>query len=207
MENSNDIIKTEYPNNSENNKTTETKARKEIVPVTKGTVRKKSGFKKFTNAMVASDGGSIKDNIINDIVIPTAKETISNIVKTAVDMIFFGEVRSDRKSRRRSDRVSYRDYYDDRRERRYDRERYRRSAYDFDDVVIETRQKAINVLDNMEDMIDEYGGVSVAEYYEFVGVTANHTDYNYGWRDLRPAKVRPVRGGYIIDFPQVVSID
>jgi hypothetical protein len=49
-----------------------------------------------------------------------------------------------------------------------------------------------------------YDRVSIADYYDLIGVDAQHTDHNYGWTidSITRAMIVPVRGGgYIIKFP------
>ena len=60
----------------------------------------------------------------------------------------------------------------------------------------------------MEEIIATYGLVSVADFYELVGVPSNYTDNNYGWSNLRNAYVDRLRdGGYIIKLPRAFQLD
>ena len=184
--------------------------KKDIQPVAKAKTKKKSEVKKFADVFIAEDITSVKDYIVNDVLIPAAKKAISDIVTNGIDMILYGEARGkDRRSSSGGSRVSYTKYYDrDRdRDRDYDRNRTRRSVYDYDDIILDTRGEAEDVLNRMDDLIDAYGVVSVADLYDLVGVQGNYTDNKYGWTNLRNAEVRRTRDGYLIKLPKALPFD
>lgn len=74
------------------------------------------------------------------------------------------------------------------------------------EVVVETRGDAQNVLDELFGIIDRYGAVSVATFYELVGITGKFTDNQWGWTNLNTAGVSRVREGFRIELPRPVSI-
>ena len=181
--------------------------RKKIEPVAKAKTKKKSEIKKFTDVFIAEDVTSVKNYIINDVLIPAAKKAISDIVTNGIDMILYGEARGRDRRRDSGSRVSYTKYYERDRDREYDRRRERRSVYDYDDIILESRREAEDVLNRMDDLIDAYGMVSVADLYDLVGITGNYTDNKYGWTNLRNAEVRRTRDGYLIKLPKALPFD
>ena len=156
---------------------------------------------------MAEDITSVKSYIINDVLIPAAKKAISDIVTNGIDMILYGEVKGRDRRRDGGSRVSYTKYYERDRDRDYDRRRERRSVYDYDDIILDTRAEAEEVLNRMDDLIDNYGMVSVADLYDLVGITGNYTDNKYGWTNLRSAEVRRTRDGYLIKLPKALPFD
>lgn len=179
---------------------------KKVEKVVKGKVRrkKKSSMTKFADVFVAEDASNVVDYIWMDVLIPTIKNTISDIITNGVDMMLWGAVKGN-KRRSSNTYVSYRDYSS--RDRRDDRTVTRRSRYSFDDIVIPSRQEADEVLEKMDEIIDRYDIVSVSDYYDLVGETGNYTDNKYGWSSLRTAEVVRVRDGYIIKLPKPKVID
>lgn len=179
---------------------------KKVEKVVKGKVRrkKKSSMTKFADVFVAEDASNVVDYIWMDVLIPTIKNTISDIITNGVDMMLWGAVKGN-KRRSSNTYVSYRDYSS--RDRRDDRTVTRRSVYSFDDIVIPSRQEADEVLEKMDEIIDRYDIVSVSDYYDLVGETGNYTDNKYGWSSLRTAEVVRVRDGYIIKLPKPKVID
>ena len=67
--------------------------------------------------------------------------------------------------------------------------------------------EAEKVLQSMDDLIDTYGIVSVADYYDLVDVTSQYTDNHYGWTDIRNARVVRVSDGYMIKLPKALPIN
>ena len=183
----------------------------EVVPVKKvervatGKTRKKNEVRKLADAFITEDVHSVKDYIIQDVLLPAAKKAISEMVSSGIDMLLYGEVKSRNKDRRDS-RVSYTKYYE--RERDYERgTRTRARGYDYDDIVLDTRREAEEVLDRMQDLIDTYGMVSVADLYDLVGISGSYTDNKYGWTHLRNADVQRVRDGYLLKLPKALPFD
>lgn len=74
--------------------------------------------------------------------------------------------------------------------------------------VITDRTQAIEVLDSLTEQLLQYGSVSVADYYDMIGVESKFTDNNYGWNsdELARASIAPTRGGYILKLPPVTLI-
>ena len=59
----------------------------------------------------------------------------------------------------------------------------------------------------MDDILEKYGMVSVADLYDLVGVTGNYTDNKYGWTNLSNAEIVRVRDGYQIKLPRARVLD
>lgn len=175
--------------------------KKKVEKVVAGTVKtkKKSSIGKVFKSFVSEDAKSIKTYLVGDIIVPTIKKTISD----TVDMILFG---GSKKSRSNISRVSYRSFYDEPRTSRDVREPVQTVGYSYDDIIVESRGDAEEVLSQMNDLIDTYQVVSVADLYDLVGLTGNYTDNKYGWTNLRNADVVRVRDGYMLKLPRAVPI-
>ena len=149
----------------------------------------------------------VKEYILRDVIIPGVKKAISDVVRNSIDMILYGESERDRKKTIGS-KTSYGRYYEDNSYRQRETSSSYRSAYDYDDISFYNRGDAEFVLSQMEDIIERYGFVKVADLYELVGKsTSNHCANNYGWTDLRTAHVERIRDGYIIKLPKALPID
>lgn len=185
---------------------TEKKEIKKVVNST-ATTRKKSELSKFADKFIAEDASNIKSYIVDDLVVPTLKKLVSNIIIDTVETILgTGERR--RGGGRDSDRpyVSYRSYSDrDHRDsHRDDRPSIR---FDYDVIEYPSRGDAEAVLDEMYAAVKKYGLVTVAEMYDMSGLVAPYTAHNYGWTSVRNAEVRRSGGKYIISLPKPYPID
>ena len=59
----------------------------------------------------------------------------------------------------------------------------------------------------MEEVIDHYGFVTVADMYEMANMSAPFTANKYGWTSIRTAEPVRVRDGYILKLPKAMPID
>lgn len=189
----------EYKSNSHKSRAEAVKQEHKFEKIVTGTVKskKKGGLQKFSDVFISEDAVNVKSYIFMDVLVPAIKKAISDIVVNGIEMMLYGETGKRKNSN--ASRISYREFYRD------DREPRKRSlsSYDFDDVIIQSRGEAEDVLRTMDDIIDEYGAVSIADFNDLVGVTGKYTDNKYGWEDLRDASVVRVRDGYMIRFPRV----
>lgn len=200
----------EYKSNSHRSKEGKTEAltdRKRVEKVVHGRVRTKpkSGVSKITDVFISEDAANVKSYIVIDVLVPAVKKAISDIVRDGIDMILYGESRG-RKSSSASGYVSYRDY-----SRSDDRDRFRdsrsRSSYAHDDIILDSRGEAEEVLTRMDELIDTYGNVSVADLYDLVGKSSEYTDNKYGWTNIRNAEPIRVRDGYMLKLPKALPIN
>ena len=183
------------------------KAEKHIEKVvrSKAKTKKKSGFTKLADIFVSEDMDSVKSYIFIDIVVPTIKKTIYDVITNSVNMILFGE--SGRGKKRTSgDYVSYRSYSDTISTSRSDESRMR-SRFDFDDIVFDGRGDAEAVFEQMNNVIARYGIVSVADMYDMADLPHPYTSNRYGWTSLASAEVVRISDGYIIKLPKAMPID
>lgn len=203
-----------YEGNSIKNREVKDQKNK-LEKVVKGGVKpkKQSEFKKIAGAMINEEVKSIKNHTIYEIIIPTIVDTLSQIVKDAIDLTFHGEVRTSSKSSSTSrsrvgSRPSYASYYDDRRDDRRSRTSSRSERYSYDDLEFDYREDALEVLNSMEDVIEKYGVVTVGDLFDLADVSGNGpSDYNYGWTRLDSADVFKNRDGcWIIKLPRAVPI-
>lgn len=198
----------QYSSNSNKSKESGPDPKKKIEKVVTGNVRtkKKSGLQKVVGIFVPDDVDDIQGYIFDEIVVPAVKDIIIDSIGA-----FFGvNIKTNRNSNRsggNAGRVSYRKYYDDRDRTDRDRAPVRnRSVYDFDDVIIDSRGEAEEVLTRMCELIATYDVASVADFYDLVGITGEWTDNKYGWDDLRSAYVFRTGRGYMIKFPRVKAL-
>lgn len=193
----------DYKPNSHKSKETQIE-RKKVDKVVTGLVKtkKKSEISKFTDAFIANDAKSVGSYLLSDVIIPGIINTVEDIITKGIRMLLRGDTKQSNKSS--ASYVSYRQYYDKDRDRRDDGPR--RSVYEFDDIILESRGEAEDVLSRMDELIETYDHVSVADLYDLVGKTCKYTDNNYGWTNIRNAEPIRVRDGYLLKFPKVTSL-
>lgn len=168
---------------------------------------KKNNTRKLTDVFITEDAANVKNYVLFDVIVPSIKKALYDLVVGALDMTLFGGRGGGNSKRSISDKVSYRDYnsISKRDERSYGNTRTT-SGYSYDDIVLETRGEAESVLSRMDEIIEEYDSVRVADLYDLVGITGDYTDNKYGWTNIRNARVVRTRDGYKIEMPRALPL-
>lgn len=176
--------------------------------MTKAKTREQRLSKKLAESFVSEDVKDVKSYVIFDIIVPTVKDTILDLI----NMAFYGESYGNRRTKNRgyytNERVSYSSYYKSDRDRdRHDERRRSRRSTEVPEIIVDTRVEAQDVLEEMNNLIDEYDSVTVADLCQIVGITGQYTDEKFGWYDLSSARIRRDRNGYLLDLPRPKPID
>ena len=75
-------------------------------------------------------------------------------------------------------------------------------------ILFDTRGDAEAVLDAMNDIISQYGTVSVSDFYDLARVpNDNFTMNRYGWTNIGGATAVRVRDGYILKLPRAIPLN
>lgn len=202
----------DYPDNSENAKV---EAPVPVVEEHKGVIsgkatrKKKGALRRASETMIADDAETIKSYLIFDVLIPAAKNTLSDLVSKGLDMVLYGDARSSSgrsSSRSRTEHRDYNKYSQSSSKRREMSDRDRKMLI-FDDIILDSRGDAEQVLDYLLGRIDDYEVATVADFYDAVEVTSNYTDTKYGWYNLDNAYVRRVRDGFQVVLPKAGRLE
>ena len=185
----------------------EERKRAEKIVNGKARTKKKSEMSKLADIFVPGDVSKVKDYALSDVIVPSIKKAICDIVVNGIEMFMYGE--TGRHERRSSSKVSYSRYYDDRdRDRRSDDRPRAKSRFDFEDIVFDSKGDAEYVREEMWRTIEEYGVVTVADMYDMAGLDQPYTSNKFGWTSIRSAEsVRLRDGGYILKLPRPMPID
>lgn len=183
-------------------------AKKDIPQVTTGKVvnRKKSLGRKFAEAFIEDDMENIQDYILYEVAAPSIKKAIFDAIVGALQMIL-GVNSSGKTTSTTGTRTNYKSFYASDKARTTTPATSRGSRYEIREIVLETRGEAEAVLEMLNEALDTYQSVSVADLYSAVGITADWVDNKVGWTDLRMARIRKTIDGYVLDMPRPVSIE
>lgn len=168
--------------------------------------KKKSELTKLKDVFISEDVSNVKTYIISDVLIPAAKKAIYDIITNGIDMILYGgSGRS--KSKSNVDKVSYRSYYETPKDRFGSNSTSITRGFEYDDIIFESRGEAEAVRTQMNEIIDQYGVVTVADLYEMANLSAPFTSNRYGWTSVRNADIGRVRDGYVLKLSRAMPID
>lgn len=213
----------EFPGNSQRAKNNEPDPNeKKIEPIAgvagQVTRKKRSIGKRIKDAFFGGTTEGVGSYVFFEVMLPAAKDMIVDAGGEAMHRAVYGESRpaySRGRGRASSgggglghiayDTISTR--ASTTREQRTPLSRRARATFQFDEVILPQRHIADEVLDRMMFLLEKYQVVTVADLYELLDVSAQHTDDKWGWVDLFGSRVTRVSGGYMVELPQPISLD
>lgn len=220
---------TEFPSNSHVTSEKDIPAAPElekakVQKIVSGTVvqRKKPLGKRMRELFIGDDGRGVARYVLLEVMIPAAKDTISDAISQGVERMLFGEASSRRRSNA-SRSGGYTDYSRiaasarstppwkkpavEQSLPRQTMSRQARTTHNFDEIVFENRAEAEAVLDRMTELLERYALVTVADLYDLAGIETAFTDEKWGWVSLDDMRVLRVRNGYLLTLPRPETID
>lgn len=178
------------------------KAREPLAPVQPN--KDETLVKKASSSMFASDRATIGNYIISDVLMPTIKQTLYDILTGSLSMAFWGNSRAGRRTTFNGDKVSYDKMFGRSQPSSKPSDRYGDKISD-DILRFKERRDAQDVLDRLGDIMAQYRSVQVNDLYEILGRTAPYTARNWGWYNLMGSKVRfdTYIGWWVLELPPV----
>lgn len=196
----------DYKSNSHRSKMENKKIeKKKTQAIVNAKTKKKS---KFNNIIRREDVDNIKHYAISDILIPSCIKIIDEIITTSKNIILY---RDGKTSDRRTNvhRVSYNKMSPRDDISSYSRRINRRENVGFyaDDIILESKSEVEDVIDALGDLIDSYKVASIADLYDIVNITSDHTDNNYGWTSIHGFDIVRDRDGWLLRSPKAKPIE
>lgn len=184
---------------------------KQIEPVISGSakVHKQSCFGKFKDDIVAESFKNVGEWLWGEVVIPNTKRFIDDLVTNGIHMFLYGKGGGPKSSSIQkisySNGSSFVNYSTT--SKNIVKAGSHSSGINYDNIVFDSRGDAEAVLTQMEEMIDVYGMVSIADLYEMAELPIpSYTLNNYGWTDLKSATTMACRDGFLIRLPKATNI-
>jgi hypothetical protein len=185
--------------------------KKVITPVANATTRKKPLGKRLKETFFGGTTKGVWEYVLTDVLVPAARDMIADAASQGVERMVFGEARS--ASRRPGARPTV-STYSQTPYNRYSANPVGRASgqeqarpvnriadpFDFGEILLATRAEADMVLDRMQDLLNNYGTVSVADLKDLVNMSGSYTDDKYGWLDLQNCGIRRVTEGYLLNL-------
>lgn len=194
------MAEVKMPDNSHKARNEESQRVKKQAVVSSVKETKKPLGHKMLEVFIGDDIPDIKSYILFDVIVPAIKDGIED----TVSLILRGTAKPRRGSTYSRNGgatyVSYNQKFAGNPERRPEP---KHTEYPY--FLFDSRGEAERVLDAMLEVIDQFGQVTILDYYDLVGKTGDFTDKYYGWENLAKASVKRERGGYTIDLPRPVD--
>lgn len=190
--------------------------RRNITPRAQAIRKKRNLSQTIAQSLVGQATQDVGSYIVNEVLLPAAKETIQQMVEKGIEMFLFGEAGRSRPRDKDRTRVSYASYYKGGRDRdddRYERRpRARRGdRFDLNSIFFRDGAEADDVLRGLCDQLEEYEQVTVADYFDMAGIDgADWVHHKWGWdetSDLGRARCTHTRNGWAILLPAPIELE
>lgn len=158
---------------------------------------------------------SLKERIIEDLLIPNVRRAIGMTAQGIVTMIFgvgpgygnaFKAVNNWWNDTRGDSYVEYSARAAQTGSHHRTQQNQPHVSTDLESYALRTREDAERVLEGLDAYLETYDAVPVSAFFELIGITAPHTYYDFGWTNLSSVKVIPNENGYSIRFPKPIRI-
>lgn len=170
--------------------------------------RKKPLGTRIKETFTGDDSRTVGHYILFDVILPAAKDMISEAVSKGIERLLFGEnARGSSHSRSRPGYTAYNRVSTTTRAEPREISQRGRAVHDFREVILATRGEAEAVIDQLVELIKNYEVANVNDFYDMVGITGSFTDDKWGWYDLRGARAERVREGYLVSLPKPEPLD
>lgn len=177
-----------------------------------------SNAKKVKDAFIQKDAHTVKDFAIFDVLIPSIKRTIYDLVTRIMSVSLYGG----ESKNTNTTGTTYIGYGGVDYSRPYQPVSYGNSSlkpvggqsksfisstgYDYENWVFSSRGDVEAVLNQLTDIIYDYGAVSIVDLYDSVGKTAPYTAENFGWKSMNGCEPKLCQGGWRLSMTKPVPI-
>lgn len=85
---------------------------------------------------------------------------------------------------------------------------YRRDHIRPDQIIFDTQRDAEKVHNTLIKLAEEYGSVSIADYYDICAVQYSYGDTRYGWyaKEIKNSTIHCISIGYTINLPAPILL-
>jgi len=201
----------EYPSNSDKQRpktTAEPVEKVQRVTRSAAVQRKKPLGKRFSETFMGGDARNAGSFVVFDVLLPALRDMVADTVTMGIERMVYGDTRPRGRGGMRTPGLAGHTAYNrvaaglrpDPRES-IPANRRARGLAQLDDIIIDTRVEAEEVIDHLFNLVQKYDQATVANLYDLVGITSAYTDNKWGWTDLSGTDIRRVREGYLLKLP------
>lgn len=197
-----DLLRRQFPGNPKVEKKEEKKKIEKVVN-SKVTKREKSLSKKLAGKFFGEDFSEVISYVCTDVILPAFKKMLWEGISNGSELLIFGEIRN---KKTKSGFNNYGTYFREPSTKR-SRDRRSRARGEMAELVFEDRWDAQDLLDSALDYLETYDSITVADIYEMAGEDFDHIDTQYGWENLKGARVVRSRDDYILELPRPYKLE
>lgn len=189
---------------------TGTKPKTKVEKIVEGQVvqKKKPAAQKVAETFFGGDLKEVATYTVKSVLIPAAKNMFFDTVTEGLKRLMWGESSSTTTVGRTDYGSRYRRYRGTSGGIQTSRplSPVTNSSITVDDAVLTREEDARNVLTYMYDLLDQYNEVTLAQFYDLLGITGDFTAEQWGWRSLQGAHVQQIHDGWRIVMPRLEQL-
>lgn len=175
--------------------------------------------RRFKNIFFGGGAKGATNYVVHDVLLPALKNMFVDAVDQGARRMVYGDAAPRRRSILEDrygsrTRISYNEPVN-RSGRRSDPAmlpqqppRYSQSSLsNIGDIILQTREDAEDVMEQMRNIIEVYDVASVADLHQTLGLASTHVDNKWGWTTTRGFGIQQIREGFLLIFPQLEDLD
>lgn len=181
------------------------------------TVKKPSRLKRFRRSFIAGDASSVGEHVFWNLLLPAAKDALSDMGSTFIDMMIYGEKRVHARNPAApaqglgsNSKINYGGISTGSRvvfsPAQAAQDPVNQGRFSPNDIQVPTRAQAEAIIAKMFDVLEKYKVVTVAQLYSMVNITPDYPDYKWGWTNLDSADIKRVRNGVLLVLPPPIDL-
>ena len=179
-----------------------------IVDPNKVKIKKPSEFSKLKRNFFIEDGKTVIGTLFSSVIVPGLKKLFLDGINTAATTALYGSKGQKSSTngliKNTLGNISYSSYAQLANKQLQPAVN---TIYAVDDILFNSITDAQSVLDELNNILNNDGYISVNRFYDLVGVRGNNpNDVNYGWTNLYGSKILREGDGYRIAFPRVTPL-
>lgn len=219
----------DFPSNSHRKKTEPTAEipnEKNVEKIVTGPVitRRPSGFKRLRQSFIKGDATSVGEHVLWNVVVPAAQDIVAEMGATFIDMMIYGESRRGRlgggilsnRLQQQAQSTSKFNYagvsggsqlITNAAAQMPQMPIQQKDRFIPNEVIVSSRAEAEEILLRMNQLIERFTAVTVADLYRLIGRSIDYTDDKWGWKNLEMADAKRVGQGVLLVLPMPEPLD
>ena len=155
---------------------------------------------RFKGSLIGGEAKSVVSYIATDVLLPNVRNLIVDMTQRGIERLIYGE----NAPKRAPSRTNYGSMYSftpnqpPRRPNLPDQTTRRPRLDNSSDIVLDDREEAELVLQNLYEALSTYDVVSVADLRQMAGLPHSFVDRNWGWYSLQGSGIRQTPKGWLI---------
>ena len=182
------------------------KTLKKVTGLVKGYER--APWRKFIGMFFEEDFGTVLKYLVSDVIKPRGKDFLAEMFIAGIERAIYGDGSVPPSSR--SSLSGQKNYSTSSVLKSSTPSTSQSPKFSFDDVVMQDRAAAQDLLDTLRGAIAKYGYVKVSELYDILDSPklSDFTDNYWGWKDLSNVPIIRLFGGkYTLGLPKPIPIE